>query len=191
MKTKMCKTPTVKPSLIAMFMMTISMLFLSGNAQAQERMGNDDFKKTTRLGVGLNLGLPAQNQYDFVIGGDLSLQRDFSKVVAGTLSAGYTNFSFDNKDGVPFTSIGFIPVKAGVKIFPGRPFYFSAEAGAAFNTNKGLGTAFIYAPGIGVGFNNGLDIGLRFEDFVRNSYSPSQFALRISYGFKLNKKSSW
>ncbi len=175
---------TGKPVLIATF---ISMLFLSVNAQAQERMHNDNFRKATRLGIGLNLGLPAQNQYDFVIGGELSVQRDFSRVIAGMLSAGYTNFSFDNEKGEPLSSVGFIPVKAGIKIFPGRPFYFSAEAGAAFNTNKGLGTAFVYAPGIGFGFNNGLDIGLRFEDFVRSSYNPSQFALRISYGFKLNK----
>lgn len=188
MKTKMLQISTVKTLLIATFLITMSMLVFTESTQAQERISNDDaFKNSTRLGIGLNLGLPAQNQYDFVIGGELSLQRDFSKVVAGMLSAGYTDFSFDNKNGESFSSIGFIPVKAGVKIFPGRPFYFSAEAGAAFNTNKGLGTAFVYAPGIGFGFNNGLDVGLRFEDYVRNSFSPSQFALRISYGFKLNR----
>jgi hypothetical protein len=187
MKTEMLQIRTGRIILTAMFMIAISMLFLSVNAQAQDRMGDGDFRKATRLGIGLNLGLPAKKQYDFVIGGELSVQRDFSKVIAGMLSAGYTDFSFDNKNGEPFSSIGFIPVKAGMKIFPGRPFYFSVEAGAAFNTNKGLGTAFVYSPGIGFGFNNGLDLGLRFEDFARNEYGPSQFALRISYGFKLNR----
>lgn len=187
MKMKMIQIKTVKPVLIAMFMTTLSMLFLSSNAQTQDRMGDDNFRKAIRLGVGLNLGVPAQSQYDFAIGGELSVQRDFSNVIAGMLSAGYTSISLDDKNGAPFSSVGFIPVKAGIKVFPGRPFYFSAEAGAAFNTNKGLGTAFVYAPGIGFGFNNGLDVGLRFEDFVRDGYAPSQFALRISYGFKLNK----
>lgn len=187
MKMKMNQITTVKPLLIAMFMTTVSMLFQTANAQTQDRMGDDNFRKATRLGVGLNLGVPAQSQYDFVLGGELSVQRDFSKVIAGMLSAGYSDLSFDNKNDAPFSSIGFIPVKAGVKIYPRRPFYFSAEAGAAFNTNKGLGTAFVYTPGIGFGFNNGLDVGLRFEDFVRDGYAPSQFALRISYGFKLNK----
>lgn len=187
MKTKVIQIRTVKNLLAAMFMLTVSMVLLSGNALAQERMGRYDIEKATRLGIGLNLGLPAQNQYDFVIGGDLSIERDFSKVVTGMLSAGYTDFSFDNKNDRPFESIDFIPVKAGVKIFPGRPFYFSGEAGVAFNANKGLGAAFVYAPGIGFGFNNGLDVGLRFEDFARDSFGPSQFALRIAYGFKLNE----
>ena len=187
MKMKVVQITTVKPLLIAMFMTTVSMLFQTANAQTQDRMGDDNFRKATRLGIGLNLGLPARNQYDFVIGGELSVQRDFSKVIAGMLSAGYTSISLDDKNDEPFSSVGFIPVKAGIKVFPGRPFYFSAEAGAAFNTNKGLGTAFVYAPGIGFGFKNGLDVGLRFEDYVRDDYAPSQFALRISYGFKLNK----
>ena len=187
MKTKMLQIKPVKPALIAMFMTSLSMLNLTANAQTQDRIGDDNFRKATRLGIGLNLGLPAQSQYNFVIGGELNVQRDFSKVIAGMLSAGYTDFSIDNKNDEPYSSIGFIPVKAGIKIYPGRPFYFSAEAGAAFTTKKGLGTAFVYAPGIGFGFENGLDIGLRFEDFARDSYAPSQFAIRIAYGFKLNK----
>lgn len=185
MKTRKTKIGAVKVLLTAMFMIA-GILFLPATATAQERMGMDNFENGTRLGVGLDLGIPAQDEYDFVIGGVLSLERDFSEAIAGTLSAGYTNISLDD-DQESIDNVGFIPVKAGIKIFPGRPFYFSGEAGAAFNTNdEGLGTAFTYSGGVGFLFKNGLDLSLRFEDYVRDSYDPSLFALRIAYGFKLN-----
>lgn len=185
MKNRITKIGTGKVLLTAMFMMS-GINLLPTSALAQERMNKDNFENSTRLGIGLDLGLPAQSDYDFAIGGVLSLERDFSEFVAGTLSAGYTNISLDDNT-ANFDNVGFIPIKAGVKIFPGRPFYFSAEAGAAFNTNnEGLGTAFTYSGGVGFLFRNGLDLSLRFEDYVRDSYDPSLFALRIAYGLKLN-----
>ena len=185
MKTRITKTGTGKVLLTAMFMMS-GIIFLPTSALAQERMDTDNFENRTRLGIGLDLGLPAQDEYDFGIGGVLSLERDFSEVVAGTLSAGYTNISLDD-NAATFDNVGFIPVKAGIKIFPGRPFYFSGEAGVAFNTNsEELATAFTYSGGVGFLFRNGLDLSLRFEDYVRDSYDPSFFALRIAYGLKLN-----
>ena len=81
--------------------------------------------------------------------------------------------------------IGFIPVKVGIKIFPVSRFYISGEVGAGFGTDKGQGTALVYAPGIGVGTNTGIDLGLRYEGFVQNNTNLNQVALRIAYGFKL------
>lgn len=151
-------------------------LFTNANAQNMEPAGDS---QETRLGIGLNLGLPTTDGYDFVIGGDLRLQKDFSGNVSGLLSAGYTAFTYDGG------SYGFIPVKAGVKIFPVTKFYFSGELGAGFPTKDGGKTAFVWAPGIGYGLNNGVDLGLRYEGFSADGGTLGQVALRIAYGFML------
>ncbi|MGB4776530.1 MAG: outer membrane beta-barrel protein [Daejeonella sp.] len=156
------------------------------NAQTSEVPGDS---KALRLGIGFNAGLPLDDAYDLALGGDIRLQKDFTSNISATLSAGYTNFSF--KDGLELpdgtTSISYIPVKAGVKVFPIEKFYVSAEAGAAFATEEGVGTSLVYAPGIGYAFNNGLDLGVRYEGFYRNEVNLGQVALRIAYGFNLSK----
>lgn len=149
--------------------------FTNANAQNMEPAGDS---RETRLGIGLNLGVPTTDGYDFAIGGDVRLQKDFSGNLSGLLSAGYTAFTYDGG------SSGFIPVKAGVKIFPVTKFYFSGELGAGFPTEGGK-TAFIWAPGLGYGFNNGLDLGLRYESFEYKNGNIGQVALRIAYGFML------
>ena len=156
---------------------------------AQEPAGDS---RDTRLGIGLNLGLPTTNGYDFVVGGDLRLQKDFFSNVSGTLSLGYNSYSLENET-PNLSAIGVIPLKAGVKIFPTERFYFAGELGAGFNaTDKDKlgvdpGTAFVYSAGIGIGFNNGIDLGLRYEGLSREFYDPGMVALRIAYGFNLSR----
>lgn len=163
-------------NLFASVVAAVALLFTS-NAYAQS--GDS---KNLRLGVGLSLGIPTNDAYNFTAGGDLRLQKDFASNVSGMLSAGYTNFSAKGEDA---GSAGFIPVKVGVKVFPIERFYISGEVGAGFGTDDGQKTSFVYAPGIGLGFNNGLDLGLRYEDFTK--YDMGHVALRIAYGFNLSK----
>ena len=155
-------------------------LFMNLELQAQTREPSGD-SRATRLGIGLSVGAPTTDGYDLGIGGDVRLQKDFSGNVSGMLSAGYTNFSFDGEDS---GNIGFIPVKAGIKVFPISKFYISGELGAGFGTD-GQKTAFVWAPGIGYGFNNGVDLGVRYEEFSRDGGAVGQVALRIAYGFRL------
>lgn len=157
-------------------------LFFTTSANAQSTAAGDS--KDTRLGIGLSLGVPTTDGFNFAIGGDLRLQKDFASNISGLLGVGYTNFSAKGEDA---GSIGYIPVKAGIKVFPMERFYVSGELGAAFGTDKGQGTAFVYAPGIGVGFNNGLDLGLRYEGFSQDGGNLGQVALRIAYGFNLSR----
>lgn len=154
-------------------------LFVSSNTQAQV---NDGDSRATRLGVGLNLGIPTTDGFNFAIGGDLRLQKDFSGNLSGLLSAGYTNFSPEND---ALDNIGYIPVKAGLKVFPVSKFYISGELGAGFGATEGQKTAFVWSPGIGYGFNNGVDVGVRYEEFTRDGGSLGQVALRLAYGFRL------
>lgn len=157
-------------------------LFFATSVKAQTEPRGDS--KDTRLGVGLSLGLPTTDGFNFAVGGDLRLQKDFYSNVSGILSLGYTNFSTEGEN---TGSVGYIPLKAGIKVFPLERFYLSGEVGAGFGTDSGQKTAFVWAPGIGLGFNNGLDLGLRYEEFRTNGFGLGQVALRIAYGFNLSR----
>jgi len=157
-------------------------LFFTNDVKAQTEPKGDSHD--TRLGIGLSLGLPTTDGANFAIGGDARLQKDFYSNVSGLLSLGYTNFSLEGEDA---GSIGFIPLKVGLKVFPIERFYISGELGAGFGTDDGQKTAFVWAPGIGLGFNNGLDLGLRYEEFRWSGSSLGQVALRIAYGFNLSR----
>lgn len=158
-------------------------IFIGVNTASAQTSDQPD-SKAWRLGAGVSVGLPTDNNYDIALGGDLRLQKDFFSNISGTLSAGYTNFSTKAEDS---GSIGYIPVKAGIKIFPIPRFYISGEVGAAFGTDENQETALVYAPGIGVGTNTGIDLGLRYEGFAQNGNNLGQVALRVAYGFKLSK----
>ena len=158
----------------------------TASAQTSDQQGDS---QAWRLGAGVSAGLPTNDDYNIALGGDLRLQKDFFSNISGTLSAGYTNFSVKDeaKPRLDHTSKGYIPVKAGIKIFPVARFYISGEVGAAFGTDEGQGTALVYAPGIGVGTNTGIDLGLRYEGFAQDDVNLGQVALRVAYGFKLSK----
>ncbi|WP_285056471.1 outer membrane beta-barrel protein [Pedobacter ginsengisoli] len=157
-------------------------LFFATNVNAQS--GDS---KALRLGIGVNAGIPTDDPYGFVIGGDLRLQKDFSSNISGLLSAGYNSWMVKDKfkDISGKSSVGMIPVKAGAKIFFAESAYFSGELGAGFSTEDGGKTAFLWAPGVGYGFDNGLDLGLRYEGAEYKGGSLGQVALRVAYGFKL------
>lgn len=159
----------------------VAIIISYGTAKAQSA-GHDS--KDTRLGIGLSLGIPTHDAFNFAVGGDLRLQKDFYSNVSGMLSLGYTNFSAKGENA---GSVGYIPLKAGLKVFPMERFYISGEVGAGFGTDENQKTAFVWAPGIGLGFNNGLDLGLRYEEFRDQGVGIGQVALRIAYGFNLSK----
>ena len=174
----------------------VAMFIGLNSANAQTQPVNDGDSKALRLGVGVSAGIPTNDDYNIALGADLRLQKDFFSNISGTLSAGYTNFSVkdESKTALGYESKGWVPVKVGIKIFPVSRFYISGEVGAAFGTDKGQGTALVYAPGIGLGTNTGIDIGLRYEglakdniNFPRGGTNLGQVALRLAYGFKLNK----
>ena len=174
--------------LIASAVAAVTMFIGVNTASAQtstERADSQDW----RLGVGVSAGLPTNDDFNIALGGDLRLQKDFFSNISGTLSAGYTNFSVKDeaKASLPYDSRGYIPVKAGIKIFPTQRFYISGEVGAGFGTDKGQGTALVYAPGIGIGTNTGIEIGLRYEGFAQDGDNLGQVALRLAYGFNLSR----
>jgi len=151
-------------------------LFFSTNASAQNQ----------KLGIGITAGIPTSDVYGVALGADLRYQFDIDKQLSIPVTAGYTNFSV--KDEFGGGSVGYIPVKAGVKYFfndSGSGVYGLAELGAGFGTKEGSGTSFVYSPAIGYSWSNGLDLGVKYEGLARNSTSTGFFGLRLAYGFSL------
>ncbi len=166
---------------IALSLTFVAAVLCAPRAFAQTSDGDS---RNFRLGIGGSIGAVTNDGYSVALGADLKVQKDFTSNISGTLSGGYTNFSFDGKN---TGSIGFIPLKAGVKIFPREFFYVTGEVGAGFGTDEGQKTAFVWAPGVGMGLNNGIDLGLRYEGFSRSGSTLSQVALRVAYGFNLSR----
>ncbi len=160
-------------------------LFFSTNVNAQG----------PKLGIGINAGIPTTDQYNFTLGADARLQFDVSKQLSIPVTVGYTHFF--SKDYAPEfkQDYGYIPVKAGVKVFfdqSGSGLYGLAEVGAAFGVTDQAKTGFLYSPAIGYSWSSGLDLGVKYEGIssARDANpiydkNVGHVALRLAYGFKL------
>lgn len=149
-------------------------LFFTTNVSAQ------------KLGVGINLGVPTTDGYSFAIGADARLQFDVSKQLSIPVTVGYTHFLGKEIGGSDVPDFGYIPVKAGVKVFfdeTGSGLYGLGEIGAGFGVTNGSGTSFLYSPAVGYAFSSGLDLGVKYEGLSKGDLG--HVALRIAYGFKL------
>ena len=166
----------------------VAAIFFTTNVNAQ----------TPKLGVGINVGVPTTDQYNFALGADARLQFDISKQVSIPVTAGYTHF-FSKDYTIANVNVkqdyGYIPLKAGIKLFfdeSGSGLYALGEAGAAFGVTDGSKTGFLYSPALGYSWSNGLDLGVKYEGVsggreasIIYPKNTSQVALRIAYGFKL------
>jgi len=140
-----------------------------------------------QLGFGINPGI-AGNSDDFVLGGDINLYKHLTNDLQATASAGVTHFSvayqfysFSTYNYVKTSGQTIIPVMAGLRLFAGTQFYIAGEAGAAFSTH-GI-ASFAYSPSLGLAFSNGLDLGIKYENFSDNY--PELIALKLGYRFRL------
>jgi len=167
----------------------VSFLIFSATISfAQE--ANTNYDQGFRLGIGLNVGYPFQDPYDFNLGADARLQYDLSKRYSLTLTTGFSNLFVSGDD----NDLGYIPVKAGFKAFILKDqLYLLGEAGAAFAVTNGYDkTSLLLSPGIGYATDK-IDISLRYEHFsdfptIDNgelNEGLGLLSLRVAYGFKL------
>jgi hypothetical protein len=166
------------------------------------------------LGAAATTGVGWDNPYGgFVHGTELIALRDLGSHLTGTLSAGYTYFTVHNdyyyqtvddthQVKLPGNSSPrqFIPVKVGVRLKTGGPFYIGCELGEAFglfetyhdpniiipghNLVDGPYRSSMYSVSAGFSFKNGLETGVKFDNY---NYTFKQFALRLGYRIKLSK----
>lgn len=167
--------------------LTAVALFIGTNVKAQSTPPASQL----RFGVGLEAGVPTGNAHNisnFELGGTARLQYGTSDHFALMLTSGYYNLfgktvSTPTGD-VKYSSLGIIPVKAGLKAFFSDNVYFSAEAGAGFEMNGTKNTKLILSPGLGWA-NKKWDVGVRYEDFSGQSNNYGLVGLRVAYGFEL------
>ena len=165
-------------------------LFFSASSGFAQETTSTNYDQGFRLGIGVNVGYPLQDPYDFNLGADARLQYDLSKRYSITLTTGFSNMFVSGDD----NDLGYIPVKAGFKAFVLKDqLYLLGEAGAAFAvTNSYDKTSLLLSPGIGFATDK-IDISLRYEHFSDFEYIKNNnlekglglVSLRVAYGFKL------
>ena len=169
---------------------TMAFSGLSATAQDMAASATENYDQGWRLGFGLNAGAMTNDLYDWALGGDVRLQYDFNRRVSLSLTTGFTNLFIGDggKD------LGFIPAKAGFKVFWWEDqFYVMAEAGAGFpvtnDYSNSVDNTLILSPGIGWASKN-IDLSLRYEHYTDfptadGDKGVGQVALRLAYGFRL------
>lgn len=140
-----------------------------------------------KFSIGAEAGLPvgdAHNIYSSVFGGSIKYELPIAESTLFTISAGYNSFQLKSefKDLGLRSSDGAIPVKAGIKYYLNQGFFAEGQLGAAFSTESGGGTAFVYSPGIGYTFDGGFEAGVRYEGWSHDG-TVSQIGLRLAYRF--------
>jgi hypothetical protein len=136
-----------------------------------------------KFGIGLNAGYGTNSGANIAIGGDLRYQFDIDQKLSVPVTAGFTSIQADGAG-----RYNYIPVKAGLKYFfndSGAGAYGLAEAGAAFGTDSGAGTNFVFSPAIGYAWSNGLDLAAKYEGIPNNGVTVGYAGIRLAYGFKL------
>jgi len=175
---------------------------LAFNSVFNQRLKTVDRSQSWFLGAALIAGAGWDRPYGLVTGGELFTQKDLSGHLTGTFSIGYSNNSVVDQpqSAISFNAYQAIPIKAGIRIYAGKNLYFGGELGEAIGLNQtlsiispntqrtdyGAKNSFLYAPSAGYSFTNGIEAGIRFEDYVNFGYIK-QFAFRLGYRFRLNK----
>lgn len=158
--------------------------FTNTNAQSSSQIAEP------RLGIGFDVGLPIGDFGDFAnygTGGSILYQHPVSESLNITGNVGYIRFNGKETIGTLKYRQSFIPIKVGVRYFITKNVYGTAEAGSSIATANGSGVSFIYAPGLGfeipVSNTGSLDIGARYEGWVKNTGTLSFVGLRVGYNF--------
>ncbi|GAB2698134.1 hypothetical protein GCM10027037_22930 [Mucilaginibacter koreensis] len=151
--------------------------------------------------VGLPIGRPESQRYDLGAGGSFKLEVPFSQSgLHATFTAGYFNYFGKKVDYLQYTGSGtyqssyrnpnvaYIPVKLGLKYYAGSVFYAEGEAGISNSVSSYRpGRYFAYAPGVGVSLTtaarNAVDIGFRYESWIKGADNINNLVLRLAYKF--------
>ncbi|TDQ08557.1 hypothetical protein [Pedobacter metabolipauper] len=144
-----------------------------------------------RLGIGADFAFPqnnSKNNPNYGAGASLLYQHPLAKALNLTVNVGYLRF---NGDPV-FANIkyrqGFVPIKAGLRLYVTGKFFAAGELGASISTanGNGKGTGFAYAPNLGFEFpvsNSGsIDLSARYENWSGNN-NMSFIGLRAGFNF--------
>jgi hypothetical protein len=143
-----------------------------------------------KLGIDASIGTTTNNSpFGYGLGIDMFARYKASDELTLISSVGYGRLL--TKDTSPIPDYDFIPIKAGIKIFPMiEHFYVLGTVGAGFGIRNGSKTALIFGGGTGYESNKGYDLSVRYEGYQQNkkstTYQPinGQFAIVLTYNFE-------
>jgi hypothetical protein len=138
-----------------------------------------------KFSIGLEGGLPVgdvSNGFNAVVGGSLKYEFPTATNTYFTISGGYSAFLTKAvlKNLGAQSSVGFVPLKAGIKGYVSDGVFLEGQLGVVFSTENNGGHAFVYSPGLGYTFSGGFEAGVRYEGWANNG-TVSQVALRLAY----------
>ncbi|MGE6221376.1 hypothetical protein [Nubsella zeaxanthinifaciens] len=173
----------------------LSLALVAGLGLAANAQTKDPAMNGSKLGVGADFAFPMGSfgdTYNFGVGGSLNLQAPIASKLNFVGEAGYLSFTGKEiNTGIgtfKAPSIGFVPLKAGIRYFLAENFYAQGQLGAAISTETNGGTAFLYAPSLGFEFpvdnKLAIDFGARYEGWSKNGTS-SFIGLRAALNFGL------
>ncbi len=126
------------------------------------------------LGLGTSFGIGASAQIDYMV----------AESVAVTGNVGYINFVGKSVNGVTGSSIGIIPVLAGIKYHFNDQFYGSAQLGMSFaSVNGDSQSGLTFAPGVGYKINEQFDVMAKYTSVSLKGWTASAIGLRVAYNF--------
>ena len=184
------------------------------HANAQYNPGYSSFRPL-KLGIGVSSGFSTGPVSDyFAEAGGISVALEVPlkhSPVSVLFSTGYTFYVSGGGYDVGFDGYGyeygtyyegdiasFIPVEAGLKIFPVNRFFIEGLVGASFNVNSYSSdytykpTAFIYSFGAGYSFpmgfrgRNSTDLDLFYENRPEPGGGYSQIGVKAIFNFALH-----
>lgn len=171
-------------------------------ASAQTK-SNGGFK----LNIGLDGLLPVGETkvgYDYGVGLSVKGEIPVSQAFKVTASVGFNTLMFSSLsteahkvNGDNEQSATFVPVEVGARYYIKSRYYVEGQIGAAIGTQTGTsssagitpdsGTNFAYTPGAGILFpmkgGEAIDIGVRYEGWVRDGSTLAFLGLRVAYKF--------
>ena len=119
-------------------------------------------------------------------------------VSGGGYDVGYDGYGYGYGTYYEGDVASFIPLKAGLKIYPAPRFFIEGLAGASFNVNTYTSdytyktTAFIYSGGAGYSFpmgfraRNSFDLGLFYESRPETGGGYNQIGVNAVFSFALH-----
>lgn len=166
---------------IILFLSLVTVAFANANAQAPEGF---------QAGGGIRLGLPLGDFSDistFGIGAELQGEYGFSEKFSGIITTGYSSF-LGKKITVLGTSVkldatGYIPILAGIRVYPSANFFIGAQAGYGLLTGGGDSEgAFNYQPQIGYNAER-FQLALNYNGLSKDGSTLSHIALTGIFKF--------
>lgn len=160
-------------------------VFLAFAIVAASFAANAQTASKTSFGGGVRVGLPVGTFGDFSsfgIGAELQAEHAFSSQITGTLTTGYNHFIGKEIGGFDFGSTGYIPVLAGIRVYPSSTFFVGGKAGMSFFTNEGGGSSFTYEPQIGYNGQK-FQLALGYQSQVEDGGSLGHVGLSAIFKF--------